>query len=98
MQPQWAHTGPLGQRMRSSIVRASSSESFEICERFTVLPLTLSVECNSYCIHCQAWYIQMTIDFRRATDELFACLTHEDLARALDKSVPAIRQARLDPS
>lgn len=38
----------------------------------------------------------MAMDFRRATDELFACTSHEELAKALDKSVPAVRQARLD--
>lgn len=38
----------------------------------------------------------MAIDFRRATDELFTCISHEELAKALDKSVPAVRQARLD--
>ena len=40
----------------------------------------------------------MAMDFRRATDELLACISHEELAKALDKSVPAVRQARLDKS
>jgi|HubBroStandDraft_2_1064218.scaffolds.fasta_scaffold50997_2 hypothetical protein len=38
----------------------------------------------------------MTIDFRKATDELLATLSHEELAKALDSSVPSVRQARLD--
>jgi hypothetical protein len=33
--------------------------------------------------------------FREATDSLFACIGHEDLARALGVSVASIRQARL---
>lgn len=36
-----------------------------------------------------------TMDFKKATDALFARLTHEDLAEALGVSVPSIRQARL---
>lgn len=35
------------------------------------------------------------MDFRQATDELFAKVDHEDLARALGVSVASIRQARL---
>jgi len=35
------------------------------------------------------------MDFRKATDELFASLAHEDLAKALGVSVATIRQARL---
>ena len=38
----------------------------------------------------------MAIDFRRATDELLAGISHEELAKALDVSVPTVRQARLD--
>ena len=37
------------------------------------------------------------MDFKKATDDLFAGISHEDLARALGVSVAAIRQARLDP-
>lgn len=37
------------------------------------------------------------MDFREATDGLFAGISHEDLARALGVSVATIRQARLDP-
>jgi hypothetical protein len=37
------------------------------------------------------------MDFREATDALFACVTHEDLARELNVSVAAVRQARLKP-
>lgn len=39
----------------------------------------------------------MAKDFRKATDELFATVTHEDLADALDCSVATIRQARRSP-
>lgn len=35
------------------------------------------------------------MDFKQATDRLLATLPHEDLAKALGVSVPAIRQARL---
>lgn len=39
------------------------------------------------------------MDFRKATDVLFKAVSHADLAKELgDKSVPSIRQARLDPS
>lgn len=40
----------------------------------------------------------MAIDFRKATDELLACISHKELAAALGKSVPLVRQARLDPA
>jgi hypothetical protein len=36
------------------------------------------------------------MDFKKATDALFDRVDHADLARALDVSVPLIRQARLD--
>jgi hypothetical protein len=35
------------------------------------------------------------MNFREATDSLFACISHVDLARALGISVASIRQARL---
>jgi hypothetical protein len=35
------------------------------------------------------------MDFRKATDELCATITHEDVAKALGVSVQSIRQARL---
>lgn len=35
------------------------------------------------------------MDFKRATDALFRRVAHEDLAKELGASVPAIRQARL---
>jgi hypothetical protein len=35
------------------------------------------------------------MNFKEATDELFERVNHEDLARALEVSVAAIRQARL---
>jgi len=35
------------------------------------------------------------MDFKEATDELFARIDHEDLAEALGVSVASIRQARL---
>lgn len=38
----------------------------------------------------------MPIDFRKATDELTAHTSHEELAKALGVSVPTVRQARLD--
>jgi hypothetical protein len=37
------------------------------------------------------------MNFKTATDSLFEPISHEDLATALGVSVPAIRQARLDP-
>jgi len=40
----------------------------------------------------------MAMDFRRATDELFAPISHKELANALGSSVPSIRQARLEES
>jgi transcriptional regulator with XRE-family HTH domain len=36
----------------------------------------------------------MPMDFRRATDELFEGISHQDLADALGMSVATIRQAR----
>ena len=36
------------------------------------------------------------MNFKDATDALFERVTHEDLAAALNASIPAIRQARLD--
>jgi len=41
---------------------------------------------------------QEAAEFRKATDELSASDTHEDVAAALGVSVQAIRQARLDTS
>lgn len=38
----------------------------------------------------------MPIDFRKATDELFGGISHQDLADALGLSVATVRQARLD--
>jgi hypothetical protein len=38
------------------------------------------------------------MDFRKATDILFAPVTHADLAKALGVSVALIRQARLGPN
>ncbi len=38
------------------------------------------------------------MDFRKATDDLFDRVAHEDLAKALGVSVATIRQARLKPS
>jgi hypothetical protein len=38
------------------------------------------------------------MDFRKATDELLAVISHQKLAEALGVSVPTVRQARLDPS
>ena len=35
------------------------------------------------------------MDFKKATDELLAGISHEELAKALGVSVPTIRQARL---
>ena len=40
----------------------------------------------------------MAITFRSATDELFACVSHQELAEALGVSVASVRQARLDPA
>jgi hypothetical protein len=36
------------------------------------------------------------MDFRRATDDLFVKVAHDDLANALGVSVATIRQARLE--
>lgn len=36
------------------------------------------------------------MDFKKATDALFSPISHADLARAMDVSVPLVRQARLD--
>lgn len=38
----------------------------------------------------------MSKDFRKATDELFSVISHQELAKALGCSVASIRQARLD--
>jgi len=38
----------------------------------------------------------MSKDFRKATDELFSVISHDELAKALGCSVATIRQARLD--
>jgi hypothetical protein len=38
------------------------------------------------------------MDFRKATDELLACISHQELADALGVSVATVRQARLDPA
>jgi len=35
------------------------------------------------------------MNFKKATDDLFANVTHQELARELEASVAAIRQARL---
>jgi hypothetical protein len=40
----------------------------------------------------------MSKNFRKATDELFAVTSHDELAKALGCSVATIRQARLDES
>lgn len=40
----------------------------------------------------------MAADFRKATDELLASISHQELADALGVSVPTVRQARLDES
>ena len=37
----------------------------------------------------------MAKDFRKATDELLAAISHEELAKALGCSVATLRQARL---
>jgi GMP synthase-like glutamine amidotransferase len=39
----------------------------------------------------------MAINFRAATDELLACISHQELAEALGVSVASVRQARLGP-
>jgi len=36
------------------------------------------------------------MDFKKATDELLAGISHQELADALGCSVPTVRQARLD--
>ena len=38
----------------------------------------------------------MPMNFRKATDELFEGISHQDLADALGLSVATVRQARLD--
>lgn len=38
------------------------------------------------------------MDFKKATDELLAGISHEALAKALGASVPSVRQARLPAS
>jgi hypothetical protein len=38
----------------------------------------------------------MSKDFRKATDELFSVVSHQELADALGCSVATIRQARLE--
>jgi len=38
----------------------------------------------------------MAISFRKATDELFDGISHQDLADALGLSVATVRQARLE--
>ncbi len=38
----------------------------------------------------------MAMDFRAATDELLAGISHDQLAKWLGVSVPTVRQARLD--
>ena len=38
----------------------------------------------------------MSKDFRKATDELFSVISHQEVADALGCSVATIRQARLD--
>lgn len=38
------------------------------------------------------------MNFKKATDELLAGITHEELASALGVSVPTVRQARLAES
>ncbi|MEI9991336.1 MAG: hypothetical protein WDM86_14985 [Rhizomicrobium sp.] len=40
--------------------------------------------------------IVASLAFRAATDELLACITHDQLADALGVSVSTVRQARLD--
>jgi len=41
---------------------------------------------------------KMAKDFRKATDELFSVISHQELAKALGCSVASIRQARLAES
>ena len=38
------------------------------------------------------------MDFKKATDELFRPISHEEVAKALDCSVATLRQARLSES
>jgi hypothetical protein len=38
----------------------------------------------------------MAMDFKKATDELLAPISHQELADALGVSIPSVRQARLD--
>lgn len=38
----------------------------------------------------------MSKNFRKATDELFAVISHDELAKALGCSVATVRQARLE--
>jgi hypothetical protein len=38
------------------------------------------------------------MDFKKATDELLASITHQELAEALGVSVATVRQARLTPA
>jgi hypothetical protein len=38
------------------------------------------------------------MDFKKATDELLAGISHEELSKALGVSVPSVRQARLPDS
>ncbi len=40
----------------------------------------------------------MAMNFRRATDDLLSCISHEELAKALGVSVASVRQARLAES
>jgi hypothetical protein len=40
----------------------------------------------------------MALDFRKATDELLACISHQELADALQVSIATVRQARLAES
>jgi hypothetical protein len=40
----------------------------------------------------------MAQNFRKVTDELFAVISHDELAKALGCSVATVRQARLDDS
>jgi hypothetical protein len=40
----------------------------------------------------------MKLDFRKATDELLAGISHQELADMLECSVPLVRQARLEPA
>ncbi len=38
------------------------------------------------------------MDFKKATDDLFDAISHEDLARILGVSIATVRQARLQPT